>query len=94
MSTPSTFVAVAGAAGNLGSLIALNLRKRNIAVKALVRPGTTASRTQTLRDAGVIIIEVDMKDVPALTEILQGATTVVSALQGLRDVILGVRKLL
>ncbi|KAH9204810.1 hypothetical protein DL95DRAFT_494527 [Leptodontidium sp. 2 PMI_412] len=93
MSTPSTFVAVAGAAGNLGSLIALNLRKRNIAVKALVRPGTTASRTQTLRDADVIIIEVDMKDVPALTEILQGATTVVSALQGLRDVILGVRKL-
>lgn len=91
MSTQSGFVAVAGATGNLGSLIALNLRERNVTAKALVRPGTAASRTQKLRDAGVTITEVDMNDVPALTEALQGATTVVSALQGLRDVILGVQ---
>ncbi|EKD20789.1 uncharacterized protein L3040_004688 [Drepanopeziza brunnea f. sp. 'multigermtubi'] len=88
-STTNSFVAVAGATGNLGSLIAINLRKRNITVKALVRPGTSQSRTQSLRDAGVIIAEVNMTDVPALTEALQGCTTVVSALQGLRDVMLG-----
>src|ERR1700712_1667146 len=91
MSNPQSFVAVAGAAGHLGSLIALDLRKRNVAVKALVRPGTAESRTQALRDAGVTIAEVDMTDVPALTEALKGASTVVSALQGLRDVILGVQ---
>lgn len=91
MSTPQSFVAVAGGAGHLGSLIAINLRKRNVAVKALVRPGTAASRTQTLRDAGVTIVEVAMTDVPALTETLKGASTVVSALQGLRDVMLGVQ---
>jgi uncharacterized protein YbjT (DUF2867 family) len=89
MSNPQGFVAVAGAAGHLGSLIALNLRKRNVAVKALVRPGTAASRTNTLRVAGVTIAEVDLTDVPALTRTFEGASTVVSALQGLRDVILG-----
>lgn len=91
MSTSQSFVAVAGAAGHLGSLIALNLRKKNVAVKALVRPGTAASRTQTLSNAGVMITEVEMTDIPALTEALKGASTVVSALQGLRDVIQGVQ---
>ena len=88
MSTHKSFVAVAGAAGNLGSLIALSLRKRNVAVKALVRPGTATSRTQTLRDAGVTIAEVEMTNVLSVTKTLEGASTVVSALQGLRDVIL------
>jgi uncharacterized protein YbjT (DUF2867 family) len=89
MSTHQSFVAVTGASGHLGSLIALDLRRRNVAVKALVRPGTAESRTQVLRDAGVMIAEVDITDVSALTETLRGASTVVSALQGLRDVILG-----
>ncbi|KAJ8063907.1 hypothetical protein OCU04_007757 [Sclerotinia nivalis] len=91
MSSRQSFVAIAGATGNLGSQIALDLRKRNVAVKALVRPGTTASRTQNLRDAGVAIAEVNMNDVPAITKAITGATTVVSSLQGLRDVILDVQ---
>jgi uncharacterized protein YbjT (DUF2867 family) len=81
------FVAVAGATGQLGSLIALGLRKRDVTVKALVRPGTAPSRTQILRDAGVTIAEVSLVDIPALTETLHGASVVVSALQGLRDII-------
>lgn len=89
MSKPQKFVAVAGATGRLGSLIALELRKRNVPVKALVRPGTTAKRTQELRDAGVMIAEVEITNVLALTETLAGASTVVSALQGLRDIMLG-----
>jgi len=91
MSNPQKFVAVAGATGNLGSLIALDLRKRNVAVKALVRPGTAASRTQILRNAGVVIEEVEFDNIPALTKTLIGASTIVSALQGLRDVMLGVQ---
>ncbi|EHK97578.1 putative Isoflavone reductase like protein P3 [Glarea lozoyensis 74030] len=85
-STP--FVAVAGATGHLGSLIVLNLCKKDVAVKALIRPGTSGSRTQHLREAGCQITEVDMTDVPTLTEALTGATTVVSALQGLKGVII------
>lgn len=91
MSTDQPLVAVAGAAGHLGSLIALNLRKRNVAVAGLVRPGTAASRTEELRQAGVAIAEVDLADIPSLTKILQGATTLVSALQGLREVIVNVQ---
>ncbi|RDW58314.1 hypothetical protein BP5796_12244 [Coleophoma crateriformis] len=91
MSTHQSFVVVAGATGHLGSLIALSLRKRNVAVKAIVRPGTAASRTQELQDVGVTVVEVDMMDISALTKSFEGASTVVSALQGLRDVILGVQ---
>ncbi|KAH8599084.1 hypothetical protein B0O99DRAFT_612983 [Bisporella sp. PMI_857] len=91
MSNSQNFVVVAGAAGHLGSLIVLSLCERNVPVKALVRPGTATSRTKTLQDAGVTIAEVEMTDVQAMTEILKGASTVVSALQGLQDVILGVQ---
>lgn len=88
MSTPSSFVAVAGAAGQLGKLVATSLRSRNVAVKAIVRPKTAPSRTEDLRKAGVIIAEADLNDVAALTKELTGATTVVSTLNGLADVML------
>ncbi|CAN8098124.1 unnamed protein product [Discula destructiva] len=94
MSTPSSFVAVAGATGQLGKAIATNLRARNVSVKALIRPNTDPSRTAALRSAGVIIAEADMDDASTLTKELLGATTVVSALNGLSEVILGSQKTL
>ncbi|CAI7654703.1 unnamed protein product [Penicillium glandicola] len=87
----SPFVAVAGASGGLGQLVAMALIKRGVAVKALVRPNTDPSRTEKLRDAGATIIPVDLSAVPALTRELNGAICVVSTLQGLRDVIHGVQ---
>lgn len=92
MSTPSSFIAVAGGAGKLGSLIITNLRARNLPVKALVRPNTSAARTASLRSAGAVIAEADLNDVSALSVHLRGATTVVSALNGLGDVMLGSQK--
>ncbi|KAI3398387.1 hypothetical protein diail_9479 [Diaporthe ilicicola] len=86
---PKPFVAVAGATGQLGRVIATNLRQRNVSVKALVRPGTAPSRTEALRSAGVTVAEADLSDVAALTESLQGATCVVSALNGLQDTMHG-----
>lgn len=83
-----SFIVVAGAVGQLGSKIAMELRLRNKAVKALVRPGTAAIRTEMLRGASVTIIEIDLSDVPALTRELTGASCVVSALSGLQPVIL------
>lgn len=83
------FVVIAGATGAMGKLIAAELRKRDIAVKALVRPGTNATKTEPLlKLGGVSIVEVDLADVPALTRELTGARSVVSTLQGLADVIL------
>ncbi|ROV92138.1 hypothetical protein VSDG_07524 [Cytospora chrysosperma] len=87
-------VAVAGATGQLGRLIATNLRAHNVLVKALVRPGTTPSRTEDLRNAGVIVAETDLSDVPALTKEMEGVTCVVSSLNGLADTMLGTQKAL
>lgn len=83
----SPFVAVAGASGALGRLVAMELAKRGVAVKALVRPNTDPSRTENLRSAGISIAPVGMSEVPALTRELTGATSVISTLQGLKDVI-------
>ncbi|KAL1897419.1 hypothetical protein Sste5346_004155 [Sporothrix stenoceras] len=86
MSKP--FVVIAGATGAMGKLIAAELRKRDMLVKALVRPGTAAAKTDSLvKLGGVSIIEADLADVPTLTRELAGARTVVSTLQGLGDVI-------
>ncbi|KAF4983712.1 hypothetical protein FZEAL_928 [Fusarium zealandicum] len=85
MTTP--FIALAGATGTLGRLVAKDLRKKGVSVKALVRPGTAASRTKDLISDGVNITQVDLLDKSALTRELAGATCVVSTLQGLKDVI-------
>lgn len=82
-----SFVAIAGATGGLGQLIAKALREREIPVKALVRLHTSPSRTSDLHDIGVEIAPVDLSDVPSLTKELAGAICVVSALQGLKDII-------
>lgn len=88
MSTQS-FVVVAGATGGMGKLITEELVKRNVAVKALVRPGTTKSRTELLSKLnGVTVVEVDMANTAVLIQELTGAICVVSSLQGLADVIL------
>ncbi|KAL2815875.1 hypothetical protein BDW59DRAFT_12741 [Aspergillus cavernicola] len=85
MATP--FVAIAGATGGLGKLVADALIKRDMPVKALVRPNTAPSRTTDLLKAGATITPIDLSDVPSLTRELQGAICVVSTLQGLTDVI-------
>lgn len=83
------FIVLAGATGTMGKLIAAELRKLDIAVKALVRPGTDAVKTEPLRKLkGISIVEVDLDDLPTLTRELTGARSVVSTLQGLSDVIL------
>ena len=87
----SPFIAVAGATGGLGQLVSKALLKRGATVKALVRPNTTPSRTETLRNAGVTITPADLSTVPDLTRELNGVTCVVSTLQGLRPVIQGVQ---
>ena len=87
----NSFVALAGATGSMGALIAAELSKRDISVKALVRPGSASNATKLgplTKLSGVTITEVDMSDVQALSRELRGARAVVSALQGLADVLL------
>jgi len=80
-------IVLAGATGDLGHRIALALLDRGAQVRALVRPGTTKPVISSLRERGAAIVEVDFTDVAALTQACAGAACVVSALSGLREVI-------
>ncbi|GGH35599.1 hypothetical protein GCM10007423_27350 [Dyadobacter endophyticus] len=82
-------IVVAGATGHLGTLIIKELLSRHAHVKALVRRDTPFSKTAPLEKAGAVIIPVDYQNTVTLTEALRDAQCVVSALSGLRDVIVG-----
>jgi nucleoside-diphosphate-sugar epimerase len=85
----TTSIAVAGATGNLGKRVVKALRDRGAEVRALVRPGTPADKLAPLEQVGAQIVPVDLHDTAALARRLEGTATVVSTLQGLRDVIVG-----
>lgn len=63
------------------------LKQQGADVRALVRTGTDGDKLDKLRQQGAQIVEVDMASAPDLTRALEGADCVVSALQGLHDVI-------
>ncbi|MCF0051751.1 NmrA family NAD(P)-binding protein [Dyadobacter sp. LJ53] len=86
--TPQTgTIILAGATGELGFLIAGFIIRRGATVKALVRKGSVNARIPELRRLGAEVIEVDFNSVSELTRACSGGTCVVSALSGLRDVI-------
>ncbi|GAA3929156.1 NmrA family NAD(P)-binding protein [Hymenobacter algoricola] len=81
-------IVLAGATGALGLLIAHQLRQRGATVRALVRPAASPkAEAESLRLQGVEVLAVDYTDAAALTRACTGATCVVSALSGLREVI-------
>ncbi len=83
----ATTILVAGGTGNLGGRIIKALRERGAAVRALVRPGTDQAKLDELARSGAEAVPVDVADRAALTRAMAGAAGVVSALQGLHDVI-------
>lgn len=80
-------VVVAGATGNLGGRIAKALLQRGASVTALVRKSTAAQKLERLQELAVAIARVDLSNVSEVTSACSGASCVVSALAGLRDVI-------
>ncbi|TGE18363.1 NmrA family NAD(P)-binding protein [Hymenobacter elongatus] len=81
-------IVLAGATGALGLLIAHHLRKRGATVRALVRPAASAkAEADSLRLQGVEVVAVEYSNAAELTKACAGATCVVSALSGLRAVI-------
>ena len=90
----NTITVVAGAAGNLGGRIAKALLKRGAKVNAVVRRNSNPEKIEELRKQGVAIAEADFNSVPELTEACTGGACVVSALSGLREVIVDTQTLL
>ncbi|MET3897793.1 nucleoside-diphosphate-sugar epimerase [Devosia sp. UYZn731] len=80
-------IALAGATGNLGLRIAKALRHQDAEVWALVRPQTGEDKLAALIESGCTVVKVDLANPEQLRAALKGADGVISALQGLRDVI-------
>lgn len=88
------FVLLAGATGDLGGRIAAALLQRDAQVHALVRFGAGPDATDRLRRLGADVVTADLSDVVAVTAASAGASCVVSALSGLRDVIIDTQTVL
>ena len=82
-------ILVAGGTGNLGGRIIRDLTKRGADVRAIVRQGTDAEKTEKITKLGAEVIAVDMSNAEELKHACEGVTCVVSALSGLHDVIVG-----
>ncbi len=80
-------IIVAGATGNLGMRICRELLSRGAAVKALVRNTTKAEKKEVLTQMGVEVVEVDFDNEAEIAAACKGASCVISAVAGLKDVI-------
>ncbi len=78
-------ILIAGPTGRLGHLIAAALLRRGASVRALVRPGSPPDKLKGLE--GTEIVAAGYDDPAALTAALTDVDVVVSALNGLREVI-------
>lgn len=78
---------MAGGTGKLGELIVKALIKRGAAVRAVTRQATNPEKTAKLKQLGAEVVSVDMSNATELKNACQGVFCVVSALSGLREVI-------
>ena len=72
-------ILLAGGTGRLGTKVVSRLRQRGLEVRVLTRD---RSRATHLSDASVEIVEGDVRDHAAVRRAVEGAQTVVSAIQG------------
>jgi nucleoside-diphosphate-sugar epimerase len=87
-------IVVAGATGNLGERIIKALVGKDAEIRAIVRPSSDMAKIHALEKLGVKVYVADTMNVKEVTNACMGATCVVSALSGLRDVIVDVQKVL
>lgn len=87
-------IVVAGATGNLGERITTALLEQGAEVRAIIRKGTDLRKKSHLEQLGAKVIEVDMSNVEEVAAACVGASCVVSALAGLREVVIDTQKLL
>lgn len=85
MSTP--IILLAGASGDLGGRIAKALIARGATVRALMRTNASDADKQRLTALGATITNADVNDIGSVAAACAGASCVVSALNGLHDVV-------
>ncbi len=84
-----SIIALAGAGGDLGGRIAKALVGRGADVRALVRPGLGHAEHWRIAASGATLAFADPNDVDTMAAACAGAACVVSALNGVREVMLG-----
>ncbi|RZL13433.1 MAG: NAD-dependent epimerase/dehydratase family protein [Pedobacter sp.] len=82
---------VAGATGNLGMRICRELVNRNVSVRALVRNGSSQEQIASLETMGVDVFSIDFSNDQELIGACNRVSCVVSALAGLRNVIVEIQ---
>jgi Predicted nucleoside-diphosphate-sugar epimerases len=80
-------IVLAGATGNLGGRILRCLVSDGAQVRALVRPSTSAEAIDGITSTGAEVVVADFQNPAGLRAACAGASCIVSALSGLRDVI-------
>ncbi len=85
-------IVVAGGTGELGHRIIKALLTKNVEVRALVRAGSDKTKVASIKNLGATVIAVNLENISEITEACRGASCVVSALAGLRDVIINTQK--
>jgi hypothetical protein len=82
-------IALAGATGDLGGRICEALVGRGASVRALVRPDASEGDVARIAALGATPVRADPARVDSVAAAVEGAACVVSALNGLHDVIVG-----
>lgn len=84
-------IVLAGATGDLGSRICQYLLQSGATVRALVRKETAPQAIEQLKAAGAHPVPVDFTNIAELTTACTDGGCLVSALSGLRDVIINIQ---
>jgi nucleoside-diphosphate-sugar epimerase len=84
-------IVLAGGTGDLGGRIAAALGRRQVALRAIVRPGSSFALRAGLEASGATVVVVDYDDAVALQSACTGSSCVVSALNGLQPVMIGMQ---
>jgi nucleoside-diphosphate-sugar epimerase len=87
-------VVVAGATGDLGERIVTALLERGAEVRVIVRSNTSNEKISEFEKRGVTIFSVPTWNVTGISAACAGASCVVSALAGLREVVIDAQKVL
>ena len=87
-------ILVAGATGNLGERIVKSLLQKDVEVRVVVRQSSDIEKVNALEKLGATVYQLDNWNVAELTAACTDVSCVVSALAGLREVVIDAQKIL
>jgi uncharacterized protein YbjT (DUF2867 family) len=90
----TTITVLAGATGNLGGRIARAILEQGAKLRVIVRPNSDPTKVEELRKMGAEIAVVNFNNPSELAGACSGGSCVISALSGLREVIIDSQTLL